>query len=103
MDGNAATGRGRRPAPLVPSQWLDLSRYRPSSVRWPARWRPNLLDVRLEMGQAIALAAALVLPFAGAARAEPMKCSTENQACVAACGKFTDQKIWRACVSACAQ
>jgi hypothetical protein len=41
--------------------------------------------------------------LAGAAVAEPMKCSTQNQACTAGCGKFGDQKVWRACMTACSQ
>jgi hypothetical protein len=55
-----------------------------------------------KVADAIATAVALVV-LAGAAAAEPMKCSTQNQACVAGCGKFGDQKVWRVCMTACSQ
>ena len=51
---------------------------------------------------AIATAGAFMM-MAGAVVAEPVKCSTQNQACVAGCGKFGDQKAWRACMTACSQ
>jgi hypothetical protein len=48
-------------------------------------------------------AAATLVPVAQPAVAEPMKCTTEQQRCVAACGKFSDQKVWRVCMTACSQ
>lgn len=66
--------------------------------------RANKLAVRMKAKIAPAIAAAMVLAlFMGAAAAEPVKCSTQNQACVAGCGKFGDQNVWRACMTACSQ
>jgi len=52
---------------------------------------------------AIAAVMALMVLFADTAAADPMRCSTENQACAAGCEKFEDQKVWGACMTACTQ
>jgi major membrane immunogen (membrane-anchored lipoprotein) len=52
---------------------------------------------------AIAAMMALLVLFTAAAAADPMRCSTENEACAAACKRFEDQKVWRACVTVCVQ
>jgi hypothetical protein len=53
--------------------------------------------------RAVVVAAGALLLSCGTAAAEPMKCSGEQQMCVANCAKLTDQIRLRACVTNCSQ
>jgi hypothetical protein len=52
---------------------------------------------------AIAVSAGLLLHPPGAAVAEPMKCSGEQQACISGCAKLADRTLLRPCISSCSQ
>jgi hypothetical protein len=51
----------------------------------------------------IAVAAGALLLWCGTAAAEPMKCSGEQQACLAGCARLVDPTRLKACVNSCIQ
>jgi len=61
-----------------------------------AIWAPNSAEWMIA-------AFGLLLLSAPMASADPMKCSGEQQACLANCAKLTDQTRLRACITNCSQ
>ena len=50
---------------------------------------------------ALAAAATLYLAAAPAAEAQPMRCSAEEQACIAICNKHSNRTLIPNCIAAC--
>jgi len=57
----------------------------------------------LQFACAVALSVGLLPLLPGAAVAEPMKCSGEQQACLSGCSKLADRTLVRPCINSCSQ
>jgi hypothetical protein len=55
------------------------------------------------LNPAIAAAAVMLLLCTVVASADPVRCSSEQQACAAACAKLLDPRAMRVCATACAR
>jgi hypothetical protein len=60
-------------------------------------------SVKHQVSRAIAAAAFILLISCGMTHADPMRCSAEQKACTAGCGKLSDLTAARICITNCAQ